>query len=83
MNDAIGQLIKLEPVRVRAVVGAIIGLLLAFGIDVDGGGIMALVDAALPLLGSLLVFISARGAVTPNAKVVVSTDDVERLGADL
>lgn len=80
MPTAIRELLALEPVRVKAIAGAVIGLLLAFGIDVDGGGIMALIDAALPLLASLLLFLTARGDVTPNAKVVVSTDDPEIAG---
>lgn len=67
MTAAIRELIRLEPVRVRAVIGALIGLALSLGINVDGDGILAFVDAALPLIASMLMFLTARSRVTPVA----------------
>lgn len=77
MNTALRELLALEPVRIRAVVGALIGLALAFGVDLDGNQIMEAVDALLPLIGSLVIFVSARAAVTPNASVAVRTDEIQ------
>lgn len=65
MTEAIRELFRLEPVRVRAVIGALIGLALSLGINVDGDGILAFVDAALPLIASMLMFLTARSRVTP------------------
>lgn len=81
MVNAIKELLALEPVRVRAVITALIGLGLSLGIDLDQEGILSIVDTVLPWLAAAILFWRTRGQVTPNAKVVVTTDDVENLGA--
>lgn len=80
MPQAIRELIALEPVRVRAVIGAAIALLVSLGIDLNGSQILEAVDAVLPLIAAVVVFLTTRSQVTPNAKVVVTTEDVENLG---
>jgi hypothetical protein len=72
MFEAIRELIRLEPVRVRAVVGALIGLAISLGISIDDaqrGTILEFVDLILPLAGALLGANNARKLVTPNARL--------------
>ena len=69
MTEAIRELIRLEPVRVRAVIGAIIALALTLGVDLHGDTVLEAVDALLPILAAGITFLSARGKVTPTAKL--------------
>lgn len=69
VKAALAELIALEPVRVRAVASALIGLALAFGVDLDEDGILGAIDAILPYAGMILTFLTARRVVYPAAKV--------------
>lgn len=64
------KLLKLEPAVIAGLVSAVLALFIAFGVDLSQeqvGTIMAVVSAVLALV--------VRQAVTPNEKVVLSTDD--------
>lgn len=69
MTEAIRELLRLEPVRVRAVAGALFALLFALGVDVpeDTRGTIVdfILNIAAPLLIAAMTFASARSKVTP------------------
>jgi hypothetical protein len=65
MREALAELIALEPVRVRSVVAAIVALVVSFGIDADEGTVLAAVDAILPIISAVVIFLTTRGDVTP------------------
>lgn len=57
---------KNEPIVIRAALGALLGLLVSFGVKLSGvqvDAIMALADAVIPLALALIGALSARGKV--------------------
>lgn len=70
MIQALRELARLEPVRVRAVVGALIGLGISLGLHIsveNQATLLAFVDLLLPMVGALLGANNARKMVTPDA----------------
>lgn len=69
MIEAIRELVRLEPVRVRAVISAIIGLGLSLGLNLDTEGILSVVDTILPWVAAAIFFARTRSQVYPAARV--------------
>ncbi len=69
MIQALRELWALEPVRVRTVISALIGLALSLGLDLDSEGILSVVDTVLPWVAAAVFMWRTRGQVTPVAKL--------------
>ena len=77
-----GKAMQYEPVMVMALVGAAIGLLVAFNVpitDEQSGAILKFVEAALPFLPAVVTaFIARSFAFAPNTvREIVAGKDAE------
>lgn len=75
---------KNEPIMIRALIGAILGLLVSFGVKLSGvqvESILALADAAIPLATALLGALSARGKVDGPRTAKEKDGEIYRLQA--
>lgn len=71
-----------EPIMIRALIGAILGLLVSFGVKLSGvqvESILALADAAIPLATALLGALSARSKVDGPETAATKDRTIERL----
>ena len=75
---------KNEPIMIRALIGAILGLLVSFGVKLSGvqvESILALADAAIPLATALLGALSARSKVDGPETAKEKDGEIYRLQA--